>query len=103
MLPGLLSFITICALVLLYITNSTLSKILNSDLSDFYLRRVWFTTAVFFVGVPIVIITKNGIIRKRLGQALRESLIWEKLAALVRKIKLANSSVGPEEIRDIEN
>ena len=102
MLSGLLSFFAISSLALLYVTNLLLSKFLNSNQSDFYLRRVWFTTAVFFVGVPTVIIVKNGIIKKRLGQALKESYVWEKLTALVRKMKMANPSVVPAETRDIE-
>ena len=102
LLSGLLSFFAISSLALLYVTNLLLSKFLNSNQSDFYLRRVWFTTAVFFVGVPTVIIVKNGIIKKRLGQALKESYVWEKLTALVRKMKMANPSVVPAETRDIE-
>ena len=101
-LSGLLTFFSIFSMALLFITNSVMSKFLNSDRSDFYLRRVWVTVVVIFIGVPIVIIVKNGVIRKRIGQAFRESNVGQKSLALVRKLKTGNASVAPVEAQDVE-
>ncbi len=100
-LIGLISFLIILTLCLLYMANTFLTK--SNDGKNLYIGKVFFTVLMCFVIVPSIIVFKNKNIVKHSSQTIKSSALWKIVTLLSFKFMAkgcCSTSVHPDKLVD---